>query len=211
MDRPAIRNISLEVREGELVLISGPNGSGKTTLLETILGLLKPEKGKIYVLGYEIPEQAFLARKHCSYLPQDFMKPAGEPFSLKEVVAMGLSPMRPLGRLSQRDWDDVFRLLNLLGIRELAERPFGRLSGGQQQKAMLARALIRNPKLLLLDEPFSSLDMESRAQLSEQILPELVRRGTTVVMVSHDASFRPSICSKTVYMKEGRIVRIEGD
>jgi len=208
--KPAIRDISLEIRAGDLVLISGPNGAGKTTLLETILGLLKPKKGRILLLGHEIPKEASLVRKMCSYLPQDFMKPAGEPFSVKEVVAMGLSPIRPLGKLNSADWEAVYDALEILGVKDLAERPFGRLSGGQQQKVMLARALIRKPKVLFLDEPFSSLDRESRAYLSEEVLPELVKKGTTVLLVSHDVTFKPSDCSMIVHMKDGVIVKVEG-
>jgi ABC-type Mn2+/Zn2+ transport system ATPase subunit len=207
--KPAIRDVSLEILSGDLVLISGPNGSGKTTLLETILGLLKPRKGKVLLLGHEIPREAILARKHCSYLPQDFMKPAGEPFSVKEVVAMGLSPLRPLGRLSPDDWGAVYEVLDLLGVKDMAERPFGRLSGGQQQKVMIARALVRKPKVLFLDEPFSALDKETRAFLSEEVLPELVRRETTVLLVSHDIAFKPPDCNKTVHMKDGVIVKVE--
>ncbi len=207
--KPAIKDISLEIHIGDLVLISGPNGSGKTTLLETILGLLKPKNGRVFLLGHKIPDEAHAARKKCSYLPQDFMKPAGEPFSVKEVVAMGLSSIRPLGKLNQEDWEAIYDVLDLFGIRELAERPFGRLSGGQQQKVMLARTLIRKPRVLFLDEPFSALDKESRAFLSQEILPELARKGATVLLVSHDVTFKPLECSKTVYMKDGAIVRME--
>jgi len=199
----------LEIRVGDLVLISGPNGSGKTTLLETILGLLKPREGEVLLLGHSIPREASLVRKQCSYLPQDFMKPAGEPFSVKEVVAMGLSSIRPLGKLNQNDWEAVYEVLDIFGIRNLADRPFGRLSGGQQQKVMLARALVRKPSVLFLDEPFSALDKESRAYLSREILPDLVKKGITVLLVSHDVAYRPPDCNKIIYMKDGVVVRVE--
>jgi len=207
--KPAIRDVSLEIRVGDLVLISGPNGSGKTTLLETILGLLKPREGEVLLLGHRIPKDASLVRKRCSYLPQDFMKPAGEPFSVKEVVAMGLSSIRPLGKLDQNDWEAVYEVLDVFRIRNLADRPFGRLSGGQQQKVMLARALVRKPSVLFLDEPFSALDKESRAYLSREILPDLVKKGTTVLLVSHDVAYRPPDCNKIIYMKDGVLVRVE--
>ncbi len=207
--KPAIRDISLEILAGDLVLISGPNGSGKTTLLETILGLLKPRKGEILLLGHRMPKEAPLVRKQCSYLPQDFMKPVGEPFSVKEVVAMGLSSLRPLGKLDQTDWESVYEALDVFGIRNLADRPYGRLSGGQQQKVMLARALVRKPRALFLDEPFSALDKESRAFLSRKILPDLTKNGTTVLLVSHDITYKPPDCSKTIYMKNGIIVKVE--
>jgi len=207
--KPAIRDVSLEIRVGDLVLISGPNGSGKTTLLETILGLLKPREGEVLLLGHSIPREASLVRKRCSYLPQDFMKPVGEPFSVKEVVAMGLSSIRPLGKLDQNDWEAVYEVLDIFGIRNLADRPFGRLSGGQQQKVMLARALVRKPSVLFLDEPFSALDKESRAYLSREILPDLVKKGITVLLVSHDVAYRPPDCNKIIYMKDGVVVRVE--
>lgn len=203
--RPAIVDINLELQLGDFALIVGPNGSGKTTLLETILGLLKPRKGKVYLFGRELGRGGENLRRLCSYLPQDFMKPVGEPFTVKEVVAMGLSPLKPLGRLHEREWREVYRVLELLGVEELAERPFGRLSGGQQQKVMLARALVRRPRLLLLDEPFSAMDTESRRQLASTLLPGLSRSGVTIVMVSHDLSFKPEGYTRLIEMEAGRI------
>ncbi|MCD6312227.1 MAG: ATP-binding cassette domain-containing protein, partial [Thaumarchaeota archaeon] len=140
--RPAIRNVTLRIPSSTFTLIAGPNGSGKTTLLETILGLLKPSMGVVKMLGYDIPREASKARRFCSYLPQDFMKPASEPFTAREVVAMGLSSRKSMGWLSEEDWMQVDRMLSLLGMLEYADKPFGKLSGGQQQKVMLARALV---------------------------------------------------------------------
>ncbi len=206
-DKPAIGDVWLRIPPNTLTLITGPNGSGKTTLLETILGILKPRSGEVRLLGYEIPKMAYRARKMCGYLPQDFMKPPGEPFSAKEVVAMGLMSNRPFGRLSEGDKLQVMSVMETLGIEDLADRPFGRLSGGQQQKVMLARALVRKPKLLLLDEPFSSLDEDSRRFIAENLLPKFVEKGT-VIMVSHDISFRPRRCDIVVKMNSGRIVEV---
>ena len=203
--RPAIIDVNLELAHGEFALVVGPNGSGKTTLLETMIGLLKPMRGKVYLFGRELSKASNELRRLCSYLPQDFMKPVGEPFSVKEVVAMGLSPLKPLGRLAEEDWRKVHEALELLGVEELAERPFGRLSGGQQQKVMLARALARGPRLLLLDEPLSAMDPESRKMIASSLLPSLARSGTTIVMVSHDASFRPEGYTKLVRMNSGRV------
>jgi len=206
--KPAITNVWLKIPIQSLTLIVGPNGSGKTTLLETILGLLKPKTGKIKIFGYDIPKMAVEARKMCGYLPQDFMRPPGEPFSVKEVVGMGLASNKPFGKLNGKDWEMVYDALNLVGIEDLANRPVGRLSGGQQQKVMFARALVRKPKLLLLDEPFSALDESSRKFISETLLSSLVEDGCTVIMVSHDISFKPKRCSLTVKMNFGKIVEV---
>jgi len=183
--RPAIRNVSLRIPAGALVLITGPNGAGKTTLLETIIGILKARRGRIRVFDYEVPREAAKVRRMTSYVPQDFMKPPAEPFTAREVVAMGLSSLRPLGRLEESDWNRVDQVLELLGMSEHSEKPFGKLSGGQQQKIMIARALVRDPKLLLLDEPFSAVDRESRQLISRRIFPKLLNRGCTILFVSH--------------------------
>ena len=183
--RPAIRNVSLRIPAGALVLITGPNGAGKTTLLETIIGILKARRGRIRVFDHEVPREAAKVRRMTSYVPQDFMKPPAEPFTAREVVAMGLSSMRPLGRLAESDWNRVDQVLELLGMSEHSEKPFGKLSGGQQQKIMIARALVRDPKLLLLDEPFSAVDRESRQLISRRIFPKLLNRGCTILFVSH--------------------------
>ncbi|RLI05985.1 metal ABC transporter ATP-binding protein [Candidatus Bathyarchaeota archaeon] len=206
--KPAITNVWLKIPPKSLTLIVGPNGSGKTTLLETLLGLLKPKFGRVKLLGYDVPEQVNVARRMCGYLPQDFMRPPGEPFSVKEIVGMGLASNKPFGKLNENDWLMVEEALNLVGIDDLANRPVGRLSGGQQQKVMLARALVRKPKLLLLDEPFSALDETSRRFIAETLLPSLIEDGCTVVMVSHDVSFKPKGCTMTVRMNSGRIVEV---
>ncbi len=206
--RPAIVDVTLSIPINSLTLVVGPNGAGKTTLLETILGLLEPRRGVVRVLGYHVPKEAAKIRRLCSYLPQDFMKPPGEPFSVREVVAMGIASNREFGRLRDEDWELVEEALTMLGIEELAEKPIGRLSGGQQQKVMLARALVRKPKLLLLDEPFSALDEDSRRFISMNLLPKLIDSSCTVIMVSHDASFTPPRCDLTIKMEEGRIVEV---
>ncbi|MCX8176211.1 MAG: metal ABC transporter ATP-binding protein [Candidatus Bathyarchaeota archaeon] len=207
--KPAIIDVWLKLPPQTLTLIVGPNGSGKTTLLETMLGLLKPKLGKVKLLGYVLSKQANKIRRLCGYLPQDFMKPPGEPFSVREIVGMGLASNKPFGKLNEKDWLMVEEVLSLLGIDDLAYRPIGRLSGGQQQKVMLARALVRKPKLLLLDEPFSALDEASRRFIAETLLPSLIEEGCTVIMVSHDVSFKPKGCTTIIRMNSGRIVKVD--
>lgn len=205
--RPAIMDVTLTIPARALTLVVGPNGAGKTTLLETILGILRPKKGTVRVFGYDVPREAEKARRLCSYLPQDFMRSPMEPFTAREVVAMGIASNRDLGRLTNSDWRQVEDSLRMLGMADLADKPIGRLSGGQQQKVMLARALARKPKLLLLDEPFSALDDKSKESIS-MLFMELVRSGCTLIVVSHNP---PSIlprCDVVVKMGGGRIVEV---
>jgi len=205
---PAIIDVSLKIPRGSLTLITGPNGAGKTTLLETILGLLTSVRGVIRVLGHEVPRESSRVRKLCSYLPQDFMKPPTEPFTAREVVAMGLASKRFVGRLSQSDWRLVDRALDLLGVLDCADKTFGKLSGGQQQRVLLARALVRDAELVLLDEPFSAIDRATKAQIVGEVFPELLRRGRTIIMVSHHSDPLPLNPDVLVEMRDGRIARV---
>jgi len=206
--RPAIRDITLRIPAGVLALIVGPNGAGKTTLLETILGLLRPRNGRVVTLGYEIPRMASRARALSSYLPQDFMKPPAEPFTAREVVAMGLASNNPAGRLSEGDWKRVDRALEMLGMLEYADKPFGKLSGGQQQKVLLARAIAREPKLLLLDEPFSAIDQETRSYIVSEIFPSLLEDGCTILLVSHELDHSHTDTDMIIRMADGRIEQV---
>ncbi len=203
---PAIKDINLKVKHNEFILITGPNGAGKTTLLETILGLLKPYKGKIFLLGYEIPKEAHKARKYCAYLPQNFMKPSDEPFLVKDVVAMGLASLVESSEIPSEYWDRVYEVLDLFGIKHLANKPIGKLSGGQQQKVYLARVLIRNPKVIFLDEPFSSLDRKSRLELANLLSKMNEDMKVTILMVSHDVTIIPKACNRIIEMNNGMIV-----
>ncbi|MEM1976457.1 MAG: ATP-binding cassette domain-containing protein [Nitrososphaerota archaeon] len=206
--RPALRDVTLRIPAGSLALIVGPNGAGKTTLLETILGLLRPRSGRIKVLGYSIPAEASKARALSSYLPQDFMKPPIEPFTAREVVAMGLASSSFSGRLLESGWKKVDRALELLGMMDHADKPFGKLSGGQQQKVLLARAIVREPKLLLLDEPFSAIDLETRSYIVGEIFPGLLRGGCTILLVSHDLDYSSMDADMIIRVVDGRVSQV---
>ena len=207
-ERPAIRDISLSVGAGELVAVIGPNGAGKTTLLETINGLLRSE-GLVEVLGLDVRRKGREVRRRTGYVPQDFMVPADTPFLAKDVVMMGRAGrIGPLRAPDRRDWEIVMAVMEELGIADLADRPMGRLSGGQQQKVMIARALAKEPELLLLDEPFSSLDARSR-RLVCRILADLREdRGLTALVVTHDLSSMPEGCDRVVLLNGGRMTAV---
>ncbi len=205
---PALRGVTLRVEEGEFILITGPNGAGKTTLIETSIGLLRHERGIVRLLG--LPPTCREARLRIGYLPQDFMKEPYEPYTARQVVEMALSSFRkPLSNLTPQQLEAVDRALSLVGVKELAHKSFGRLSAGQQQKVLMARVLARNPKVLFLDEPFSSLDHESRLKMSTILSKLNMKGGVTIIMVSHDLSIIPEACGRIVEMQEGRIIGVK--
>jgi len=205
--KPSIFDISLKVRYGDFLLLTGPNGAGKTTLIETALGLLKIISGRVLLFGYHIPGEKYKALHFVSYVPQDFMKSPLEPYTVKDVVAMGFaSRKRPFEKLSKEERKKVKEVLDMVGVGELINKPIGKLSGGQQQRVTIARALVRDPLLLFLDEPFSSLDPEGREYMSD-LFSEINKHGTTIVMVSHDKNYIPHRCNRIVEMMNGKIIR----
>jgi zinc transport system ATP-binding protein len=176
---PALEAVDLEVPPRDYLAILGPNGSGKTTLLRVALGLLEPARGRVRVLGLPPRE----ARGRVGYVPQRAAFDLDFPIRVADVVHTGrLGARRRAGRA--RDRDSVREALETVELAELADRPIGALSGGQLQRALLARALAMEPELLLLDEPTASLD-ERIGQSVWELLETLSRR-MAVVVISHD-------------------------
>ena len=185
-DVPVIEDLSFCVSEGIFIGIVGPNGGGKTTLLRLVLGLLRPNQGRIEVFG-QPPERLGRRRHLIGYVPQRQQVDWSFPASVREVVAMGgyakLGPLRwPGPRMTAR----VEELLELMGMREHAGAQIGSLSVGQQQRVFIARALVAEPRLLILDEPTVGVDSAGRQSFYELILDLKARFGLTVLMVSHD-------------------------
>jgi len=185
----------------------GPNAAGKTTLLETINGLLPLFRGKISVLGLDVQTQGRLVRCEIGYVPQDFMVEPGEPYTALDVVLMGrYGRIGTLNRPEEKDREKAVETVRLLGIEELADRPMGKLSGGQQQKVMLARAIAKNPKILLLDEPFSNLDPESKERIPSLITRLHEAHELTTIIVTHDIHNILKECRRAIVMVNGRIL-----
>jgi zinc/manganese transport system ATP-binding protein len=202
---PSIKNVSLRISQGEFVTILGPNGAGKTTLLETINGLLR-SKGKIIVFGMDLRTDGTTVRKRIGYVPQEFTCDSLTPFLVRDVVLMGrFGKMGLLQSPRERDYQIVAKIMKYLSIESLGPTPVGKLSGGQLQKVMLARALAKEPDILLLDEPFSNLDLKSRTDFSEKI-SSLNLDGLTIIMVVHDRSSIPEICKRIITIENGEIV-----
>jgi zinc/manganese transport system ATP-binding protein len=208
--RPAIKDVNLFLERSELVYMIGPNASGKTTLLETINGLLSTAKGRITVFGLDIRSQGRNVRRRIGYVPQDFIVQPGEPYTALDVVMMGrYGKIGVLHRPERTDHEKAVEAMRLLDVEELAKRPMGKLSGGQQQKVMIARALAKEPQLLLLDEPFSNLDPESREKIPFLLSRIHEEKGLTTLIVTHDVHSMLKTCRRVVVINDGRILADE--
>ena len=204
--RPAIKSVNLTIKRNELVYIVGPNASGKTTLLETINGLLPSFKGKVTVFGLDIQSNGRKLRCQIGYVPQDFMVKPGEPYKALDVVLMGLyGQIGYLQHPNEKDKQNALETMKLIGIQDLADRPMGKLSGGQQQKVMLARALAKKPKILLLDEPFSNLDPDSRGQIPSLITKLHREQDLTTLIVTHDIHHMLDSFDRVIVVSGGKV------
>ncbi|MFT4285452.1 MAG: anchored repeat-type ABC transporter ATP-binding subunit [Protaetiibacter sp.] len=180
--RAVLRDASLRVGLGELVGLIGPNGAGKTTLLRTILGLTAPSAGRVRVDGRATRP----GRTPVGYVPQRHEFAWDFPISVAGTVMTGLTGRMGLFRRpGVAEWEAVADALERVRMTELADRPIGQLSGGQRQRVLVARALASRPSLLLLDEPFTGLDMPTQELLSV-LFGELAREGRAVLMTTHD-------------------------
>lgn len=204
--RPAVRDVNLSVKKNELVYVVGPNASGKTTLLETINGLLPIFRGRLSVFSMNVQTEGRRIRCEIGYVPQDFMVEPGEPFTAYDIVMMGrYGKIGFLNRPSKADNEKIMETMRLVNIEDLASRPMGKLSGGQQQKVMIARALAKEPKILLLDEPFSNLDPESKEKIPSLVSRIHREKELTTIIVTHDVYGMLKTCRRVVVMSEGRI------
>lgn len=176
-----LNEVHLEIKKGEFIGIFGPNGGGKTTFLKLLMGFLKPSEGSISVFGMS-PKAA---RCHIGYAPQAASFDKQFPISVLELVLMGcLSETRWWGGYSAKTKEKAKRALKKVGMLEQQHAPFGSLSGGQAQRALIARALVGEPELLLLDEPTASIDPEAEKEI-HQLLMDL-KGSMTILMVTHD-------------------------
>jgi len=176
-----LQGVNLSVEEGEMVAILGPNGAGKTTLLKIILGLLKPRRGEVRIFGLP-PEKA---RGLIGYVPQNLQPNRRMPITAFSVVMMGLYR----GMLKwprEQDRREAEKALEEVGISPLKKRLFGQLSGGQRQRVLIARALVRKPKLLILDEPETGLDPSFQEGFYKLLQRIREKYRTTIITVTHD-------------------------
>lgn len=201
----------LEVPRGAFVGVIGTNGAGKTTLLKVCAGLIQPDDGAVKLDGNDLTRlsgwRKCSLRKHIGYIPQAAEYNAELPFTVREVVAMGRTSVRPLlARLNVQDYAMVDRWIEALGLSARRDQTFRSLSGGEQQKVLIARAMAQDPRILMLDEPCASLDFHWKHQISEIVERLHGQTGMTVLMVSHDTSVLPPACRRVVLLADGRLL-----
>jgi len=185
-----ISDISFTVKKGDYLGIAGPNGSGKSTLIKNILGILQPQKGHINIFGQ--PLISFNQWNRIGYLPQRINALNQHfPGTVEEIVQLGMKKRNTVG---------LKRALEMMGIAHLAARLIGELSYGEQQRTMLARALINQPDLLIFDEPTTALDPETR-EIFYSLTDEMNRvKGTTIILITHDMGIIGQYARNLLYL-----------
>lgn len=200
-----VRGVTFSVARGEFVCIIGANGCGKTTLLKNVLGLIRPLSGEVTMEGRSVLHLSDRERAQMfAYIPQAHTPPF--PFSVADVVLMGRTPY--VGRMSRTTAEDrriAWKALCLLGIEDLAQRTYTKLSGGQQQLILIARALTQQPDLIIMDEPTASLDFGNQ-QIVLSRMKDLAQTGVSVLMVTHDPHHAFYCADRVVVMQDGLIV-----
>ena len=198
---PALEDVTFQVGQQEIVGVIGPNGSGKSTLMKSVMGLVKPWRGEISVLGQPNGVQ----RKLIGYMPQIEEVDWDFPVSVGDVALMGRYARRGLfRRTSQEDREAAEAALQRVGMFQHRDRLIGELSGGQRRRVLLARALANRPQILLMDEPMAGLDATAQHQLLD-IIYDLQAGGATIVLSTHDLSC-VSTCAAKVACLNRRLV-----
>jgi zinc/manganese transport system ATP-binding protein len=199
-------DVDFDVAPGEFVAVLGPNGVGKSTLIKTVLGQLPLAAGQLQVLG----QPPGRANHDIGYVPQRRAFDEGLRVQAIDLVRLGADGERwglPLPRRRRRgEIDDVDRLIELVGATGYARRPVGELSGGEQQRILIAQALVRRPRLLLLDEPLDSLDLPNQASVSALIATISEDENIAVMLVAHDVNPILSYLDRVIYLGHGQAV-----
>jgi zinc/manganese transport system ATP-binding protein len=196
---PVWSEVTLEIGAGEFTAILGPNGSGKTTLLRVLLGELQLSAGSASVLGRE----PGAAKGRIGYLPQRRHFDAGIRIRGVDLVRLGLDGARWGLPLRRSGLEMVERAIELVGAAAYASRPIGRLSGGEQQRLLIAQALVAEPRMLILDEPLDSLDLPNQTAVTALLSRICKQQGVTVLLVAHDVNPLLSYLDRVVYFGAG--------
>jgi iron complex transport system ATP-binding protein len=201
--RRLFERLTLAFPRGSSTALLGPNGVGKSTLIRLCAGLLAPDRGQLLLDGQPLAalDRRAIARRVAALLQSE---PLEFPFTVEEVVQMGRIPHQDaLGRQRPRDLEVVAQVLDECALGPLRHRTVHTLSGGEQRRVLLARALAQEPELLLLDEPTAALDLHHQVALSE-LLAQRQRRGLTLVVVLHDLSLATRSCDRAVLLSAGQ-------
>ena len=203
--RHVLSGVSFAVREGEFVSLIGPNGSGKSTLLKTAAALIKPHSGSVGLFGEDVSTlRPSVRASMLGVVPQKLEAPMA--FSVSEIVMNGrVGSMGLLGRLSPHDHDLIERAMIYTDVLDLRDRYFGELSGGEQQRVALAMVLAQEPRIIMLDESISHLDINHRNEVLQILLNLNREQQLTIVLVSHDLTLSASVSDRLLLMHEGRL------
>jgi iron complex transport system ATP-binding protein len=201
-----LKNISFQVPQRDFFIIIGPNGSGKTTLMKVISGILKPQNGELKILNHPIDQYHRKAlAKTIAFVPQ--MTFADFPFTVTEIVLMGRSPyLGILGLEQENDLEVASQAITFTGLENLAHRKLDQLSGGEQQRVFIARAICQEPDIILLDEPTASLDLAYQVRIMDLMEKLKTEKGITVVMVSHDVNLAAMYADHLMLLHKGQVV-----
>lgn len=205
-ERPILKDVSLEIKEGDFLGILGPNGSGKSTLLKTMIKSLTYEKGEIYVFDknlkdYSLKEYA----KLIGFVPQNSQ--LFVPLKVIDVLLMGkyLGLKYSFSSYSKEDIDDILLRAKEFKLENFLDRNVFSLSGGEFQRVLLARALLKNPKILFLDEPTSALDLNYAIELLSLCERLVKQKKLTVICILHDLNLASLFCNKLILLKDGEV------
>ena len=202
-DHAIVHDVSLQVHRGEVVAVLGANGSGKTTLVRGVLGLARVLAGEIRVLGAPVGRRGDGAR--IGYVPQRHTVGGTIPSTVREVVSSGRLPrLGWLGRMRAADRAAVQSAIDAVDLTDLADTDIADLSGGQQRRGLIARALASEPQVLIMDEPTAGVDQASQHALARTVA-RLVQLGVTLVIVTHEVGPLTDVVTRSIVIQEGRI------
>ena len=201
----------LSVQRGEFLGVLGPNGAGKTTLLRSCLGMQRHATGDVRILGQPVGRLRFVElarlRRRIGYVPQLLPVRSEMPLTVREVVAIGRTGVAGVFvHLSRQDWRIVEEWIERLGLTPLAQQGYGEISGGEQRKTLIARAMVQQPELLLLDEPTANLDLGWREKIVEIIESLYLSTKVSVLLVCHELEVLPASCRRVAVLRDGKLV-----
>jgi len=198
------------VPSGSTAALVGPNGAGKTTLLRLCLGFCRPRRGRAVVLGSNVTGGSALnlarLRRRVGYVPQPLPAAAEMPLTVREVVSIGRTGVSGLFRpLRRADWALVDAWIDRLGLTAVAKQRYTDTSGGEQRKALIARAMVQEPELLMLDEPTANLDLGWREHMVATMQELFTSARITILLVCHEPEVLPPCCDRVLFLEDGRL------
>ncbi|MCH9645623.1 MAG: amino acid ABC transporter ATP-binding protein [Proteobacteria bacterium] len=203
-DFHALKEIDLNVKEGEIIVVCGPSGSGKSTLIRCVNFLEKFQEGSILVDGTELTDDVKKIRQVRSEVSMVFQHFNLFPH-LSIIDNLTLAPIWVHNETKQESREKALKLLDRVGIKDQAEKYPNQLSGGQQQRVAIARALCTSPKIMLFDEPTSALDPEMISEVLD-VMIELAKEGITMLCVTHEMGFAKKVADRVIFMDEGQVI-----